>query len=341
MYATALLAALAAADPVPAGPRLEGQEFVYESAPFPECHASTLVELPGGAVLAAWFGGTEEGSRDVAIWASRRSPDKAPGPWSPPKQIASESGQPCWNPVLFHDASGRLWLYYKIGPSPDRWSGARKSSTDGGETFGPPEILPAGILGPIKDKPLVLPGGDILCGSSVESYRAWAVWIERLSADGKSWRKSGPVEVPGHPHGIIQPALFSGDSPAEVVLLARSRGIGRVCRARSGDGGVTWEPAEPTSLPNPNAGIDAVRLRDGRTIIAYNHSTSGRTPLCLAVSGDLGRSWRPALVLEDRPGEYSYPAIIQLSSGDIAVTYTWDRKRIRFARVSLDSLQSN
>ena len=337
MVTTALIAMVLAADPAPHA----GQEFIYETAPFPECHASTLVELPGGAILAAWFGGTEEGHPDVAIWASRREAGAPAGSgrWSAPRKLASEPGQPCWNPVLFHDAAGRLWLYWKVGPSPDRWSGARAVSTDGGETFGPPEILPAGILGPVKDKPLVLPGGDVLCGSSVESYRAWTVWVERLSADGKTWTKHGPVEVPGHRRGIIQPTLFPGDGPREVVLLARASGIGRVCRARSDDGGTTWGPAEPTEMPNPNSGIDAVRLPDGRVVLAANPVAGGRTPLVLAVSRDLGRTWKSAVVLEDRPGEYSYPAVIRLASGDLAVTYTWDRKKIRFARVPPSALE--
>jgi predicted neuraminidase len=40
-------------------------------------------------------------------------------------------------------------------------------------------------------------------------------------------------------------------------------------------------------------------------------------------------------VLEQEPGEYSYPALIQGSNGDLHITYTWNRKKIRYVRVPL------
>ena len=37
--------------------------------------------------------------------------------------------------------------------------------------------------------------------------------------------------------------------------------------------------------------------------------------------------------LEDQPGEYSYPAMVQGKNGDLLITYTWQRKRIRYIRI--------
>src|SRR5205823_13495597 len=87
-------------------------------------------------------------------------------------------------------------------------------------------------------------------------------------------------------------------------------------------------PLTLTSLPNPNSGIDAVTLKDGRHLLVYNHTPSGRSPLNVAVSGD-GKEWRAALVLEKEPGEYSYPAVIQTSDGLVHATYTFKRERIK------------
>ena len=85
----------------------------------------------------------------------------------------------------------------------------------------------------------------------------------------------------------------------------------------------------PTDLPNPSAGIDGLRLRDGRFLLVYNPTTRGRRRLAVAVSDD-GRRWRRAVALENAPdGEYSYPAMIQAADGLVHVTYTWRRQRIR------------
>ena len=67
---------------------------------------------------------------------------------------------------------------------------------------------------------------------------------------------------------------------------------------------------------------------DGRALVVYNHTSRGRSPLNMAVSSD-GKTWKAALVLEDQPGEYSYPAVIQTADGLVHVTYTWKRQRIK------------
>ena len=107
--------------------------------------------------------------------------------------------------------------------------------------------------------------------------------------------------------------------------------------ADSYDDGVTWTQARPLELPNPNSGIDAVALRDGRVVLVYNNTTSGRTPLNLAVSSD-GEHFKMFYTLEESPGEYSYPAIIQTASGDLEMTYTWNRKTIEHVHFPLEGI---
>jgi predicted neuraminidase len=92
-----------------------------------------------------------------------------------------------------------------------------------------------------------------------------------------------------------------------------------------------------TSLPNPSAGIDSVRLKDGRFLLVYNPSKTGRERLDIAVSSD-GKTWRSALTLENSAGEYSYPAMIQTRDGMVHVTYTWRRERIKHVVVDASKL---
>src|SRR5207248_9794606 len=96
--------------------------------------------------------------------------------------------------------------------------------------------------------------------------------------------------------------------------------------------GRTWSKMTLTELPNPNSGIDALRLKDGRQLLVYNHTKQGRSPLNISISED-GSIWRAALVLEKIPGEFSYPAVIQTRDGLIHITYTWNRKLIKHAVV--------
>jgi predicted neuraminidase len=308
-------------------------DFIFERAPFQQCHASTIVETAEGEFLAAWFGGSREGASDVSIWMSRLSADQ----WSQPARVASEPGVPAWNPVLYRSPDNRIWLFYKFGPSPGTWTAAYKISLDSGKSWAEPVRLPAGLLGPIKDKPIRLANGDIVAGSSVESYESWAGWVERSTDEGKTWSKHGPIVIPGAPYGLIQPSLVEL-RPNELRLFARTR-QGFIYKADSSDGGRTWTGASPTSLPNPNSGIDCVRLKDGRILLVYNHSSHDRSPLNVAVSSDAGETWSPLVRLEKGPGEFSYPAVIQASNGDVHITYTWKRERIKHVVIPAEFLK--
>jgi predicted neuraminidase len=299
-------------------------EFIFEHAPFAQCHASTIEETPAGLV-AAWFGGTEEGEPDVGIWLSRRVNNV----WTPPVEVAAgadKRGQPspCWNPVLFQPKTGPLLLFYKVGPSPSRWWGMMATSTDNGATWSPPQRLPGDILGPIKNKPVQLPDGSILCPSSVESG-GWRVYLSRTRDMGKTWDRVGPLESDDR-IAAIQPTILRY-APGEMQLICRSRQE-QLVTAWSNDEGKTWSRLKTMALPNPDSGIDAVMLRDGRALLVSNPTTSGRHKLSVALSAD-GLIWRTALVLEDQPGEYSYPAVIQTADGLVHIAYTWKRERIK------------
>jgi predicted neuraminidase len=325
------------------------REFIFTNAPFEACHASTIAHLPTGDLLTAWFGGSGEGNPDVAIWSSRRTP----AGWAAPVELVREPAIASYNPVLFRTRDGVLWLYYKFGPHPTSWTAGRRASRDNGATWSPVEHLPAGLLGPIRAKPLVLPDGAIVSGSSVESFQSWACWIERSSDNGKTWSKIGPITVPqqkkaaprsvdqstavkelfdeDQTEGIIQPSVIQlGGSHLRFYARSTAR-IGRVCVADSSDLGKTWTHARPIDVPNPNSAIDAVKLTDGRVILIYNNSQTSRTPLNLAVSKD-GEHFRMFFTLESEPGEFSYPAMIVGRDGNLHITYTWKRRRIRYVK---------
>ena len=252
---------------------------------------------------------------------------------------------PTWNPVLFQSRDAPLMLFYKVGPTPEQWWGELKTSVDGGITWSAARKLPEGCVGPVKNKPVQLANGDILCPASIEMHEPnskWSVHFERSSDLGKTWKFIGPVND-GIAIQAIQPSiLFLGGD--KLLALGRTR-QDKIFEVRSDDGGKTWDAMTLGALPNNNSGTDAVTLADGTHLIIYNHAggipgklCGPRTPLNLAVSKD-GISWSAALVLESDPGEYSYPAIIQTKDGLVHATYTWNRKKVKHVVIEPTKLQ--
>jgi alpha-L-rhamnosidase len=316
-------------------------EFIYDVAPFPECHAATIVETPKGLV-AAFFGGTHERNPDVEIWLSRKESNKWTAPVSVANGIQSDTLRyPTWNPVLYQVPTGDLLLFYKIGPSPSTWKGWMKTSKDNGVTWSEAKALPEGFIGPVKNKPVLIGKQKLIASSSTED-NGWRVHFEVTNDWGKTWKKVGPIND-GKTFNAIQPSILI-HKDGKLQILARSRDR-TVVESWSSDKGETWTPLAKTSLPNNNSGTDAVTLQDGRQLIVYNHildpngeAKGPRTPLNLSYSND-GKTWYGTLVLEDSPiSQYSYPSIIQSKDGMIHIVYTWRRQKIKYVKVDPSKL---
>ncbi|MEP6727189.1 MAG: sialidase family protein [Bacteroidota bacterium] len=307
-------------------------EFIYETAPFPSCHASTIAESPAGLV-AAWFGGSDEGNKDVCIWGSRFINNK----WTAPVKFADgvindSIRYACYNPVLYQVPGGDLLLFYKIGPNVIGWTGWMMRSKNNGKTWSKREALPEGFLGPIKNKPVLI-NGVLICPSSTEK-NGWQAHFEYTKDWGKTWAKSAGLND-GTIVSAIQPAILKyKDGRLQVLCRSRNKTINE---SWSSDGGKSWTTMQPASLPNNNSGMDAVTLKDGRQLLVYNHvkpedlSSEGRgprSPLNIALSKD-GKNWQAVFVLENLPGEYSYPSVIQAKDSTVHIVYTWKRQRIK------------
>ena len=333
---TALTANVATARTAEADPAVVTTEFLTDNPPTATSHASTIVETPDG-LLAAWFGGTREAATDVSIWLSRN-----PGTgWAAPVEIANGADvkrqvrYPCWNPVLFRRNNGNLLLFYKVGPSPASWWGMVRLSKDDGKSWSEVRRLPSGIVGPVRNKPIELGDGLLLCGASLEN-KGWRVHVETCHDPFGSWERSPDLNA-AYTMAAIQPTILR-HSETSIQLLCRTR-QGCIAECWTQNGGVSWGPMTRTALPNPNSAIDSVALRDGRFLLVYNPSREDRHTLDVALSLD-GRTWQTAAQLENEPdGEFSYPAMIQTDDGQVHVTYTWKRQRIK--HVVLDVTKFN
>ena len=290
-------------------------EFLFETAPFPSVHASTIADTREGLV-AAWFGGTREGAPDVGIWVSRH----AKGAWTAPVEVATGvqadgTRHPCWNPVLFEMPDRSLSLFYKVGPDPRNWWGMVRASKDAAR-HGVKTTAARRDPGTDQEQAGPARGWDDHQPKQQRVQRQAEPLAHPLRAIGRQRKHvddrpsaGGGGRARTSSHSAKHPRL-----PGRPAAGCRADAIRARLSAWSEDGGKTWAAPNLTTLPNPSSGTDAVTLKDGRQLIVYNHTAKGRSPLNVAVSRN-GTAWEAALVLESEPGEYSYPAVIQAADG--------------------------
>ena len=311
--------------------------FIIKEILTPVCHASTIYKKKNGEILTAWFGGSREGADDLGIFLSRKSEGAD-------FQIAEKMAggqEPHWNPVLFSTNDQKVFLFYKKGRKIVHWRTYIRISQDGGRTFGKEQELITGDIGgrgPVRNKPIQLQNGRILCPASVEG-KEWKAFVDISENNGESFVRSNWIEIAGmrnllsqtknmesgknknsdipvsdqsfYGRGVIQPTLWADDN-SEIHMLLRST-EGRIYRSDSKDGGYNWSEAVPTEIPNNNSGIDMTKLADGRLVLVHNpvgENWGMRSPLSLSVSEDNGKTFSRLYDLESGPGEYSYPAIV-------------------------------
>lgn len=321
-----------------AAPREEiviSEEFISPQWDKYDCHTSSLVQITNGDILAIWKGGYGEGKSNidlgskVGIWQARYDGEK----WSAAEMIHFETDSVVWNPVIAQLPSHELLLFYRVGSHPQTSVAFMKRSLNEGKEWEKSELLPAGIIGPSKNKPIVLEDGTMLCPSSFQSgspdgmYKATAVWIDISKDGGKTWIKRGPLTIPGQPFGVIEPALFF-DKEGNLHLFCRDRALrvgrtdGYIWSAVSHDQGNTWSPLEKTDLPNPDSAFDIVDMGKGNLVLIYNPSQTKRFPLTIAISVDGGKTWENKCDLEEKTGEM--PAAILSQDGLIHATYAYE-----------------
>ena len=330
------------------------QSYINPPGHTASSHCSVLCSLPSGDLLAVWYGGSREGAADVAVYTSRLK--KGAPTWTPPvvavDRVMAQNEldryiKKVGNAVIFPDRLGKLWMVY-VTVSVGGWSGCSlnlKISDDDGHTWGKSRRL---TLNPflnlsslVRNKPIYASDGRI----GLPVYHEMAVkypqilWLTPGANGGvQDYRMRSLPEKPG----LIQPTLVALDDD-RVLMMMRDVGAQRKLRtAFSNDNGWTWSATGESGLPNPDSAVDALRLRDGRILLAYNDAARGRENLRLAISSDDGVTWTPGATLERADNlEFSYPYLAEDSYGRIHLTYTWQRKRIKHLEFNLAWLDGN
>lgn len=298
----------------------------------PTCHAASIAQLKDGTLVAVWYAGKCEGSPDSGEYMAIKRADSQG--WHPYRVFVNVPDWPAGNPRIYLDAAGRLVVMYTICYGP--WCRAdtlyTRYSTDGALTWSAPKEIPMNpkVLG--KNPPIVYPDGRIVAPITVENMDYGASCI--ISDDnGETWRLGVPLRGQKPEQRLLQPTI-APLADGTLLMFLRTN-MDRIWRCYSRDRGETWSEPEPTDLPHNRSGICMIRHSRGIMLLALNPVTEGRTPLVVFASGDEGKTWNQAIVLEDGPGEYSYPTLIEGQGELVHIVYTWRRERIKWVALKL------
>lgn len=317
-------------------------------------HSATAIELDGGELLASWYGGSREGAKDVAIYQSRYDPET--DRWSDERVSIDRASsarelkryvRKLGNPVLFRDATDRIWQFY-VSVSVGGWSGSAinvRWSDDGGHSFGAVRRL---VSSPFMNISTLVKGPAFDNADGTVSLPVYHELIGKFGELLRVDRRGRVIDKQRLSSGItsLQPVIAVADGETARAFFRKSgSSAANVLTASTTDAGEHWSELAATSLPNPDAAIACIRTREGELIMAFNDSTRDRSSLSLAVSRDFGESFETLARLPVPPGpaaagppRLSYPWLMQASSGELHLFYTWDRAdivHVRFNRAWL------
>ncbi len=354
---------------------------IYKSdEEFKSCHSVALCEMVNGDLLAAWFAGDEEGSKNSVILISRKEKNKES--WSSTSIAVNVINRAAGNPRLFIGPDKGVWLLVPVNYGKWCQGGTRlylKRSYDNGRSWSDLELFidPGSILG--KNKPICTKTGTWIVPCEYEEN--WQAVFLRLPEEGEKWEI---INCPLTNARLHQPTIIQEENGELLAFMRTWEGV--IYQTRSNDDGVTWSKPKATGLPNNNSGIDMVKLsrniialvcnpcglgRDGSiivnpedrpaeinvqelceadsqqilTILDPNNQEvessrafpvwGPRSPLSILLSNDEGETWHLVADIENTPGEYSYPAVIQSAEKQISIAYTANRVEIRFTQFDI------
>lgn len=314
-----------------------------------EAHSASIA-ITDGKPVAVWYGGTEEGHRDVAIFSSSFD-----GKWATPRVIADRNSteqalgryiRKVGNPTLYSWPDGRLGLYY-VSVSIGGWAASSinymESFDQGMQWDSPIRLVTSPFLNIstlVRTKGLPLSDGGVQLPVYHEFLGKFSETLT-LSSDLTVMDK---VRISRGKHSL-QPAITNLDESSAIGLLRYSGDPpGRVLSVFSQDAGAHWSTPVRTELPNPDSAVSIINPGNGYLLLALNDLEDGRHRLSLAMGS--ADEWTIVKVLEeetatnlDHEYEFSYPSMTIDPDGFIHLVYTWNQKRIKHLRFNREWLE--
>lgn len=287
---------------------------------------------PGGRLWATWYGGRGPGEDHLNCVYLATSADDGET-WSAPTLVIDPDGDGptrAYDPCLWLDPSGRLWLFWAqgYGGHTDESAGVWAITTDAADDERPawsaPRRLADGIM---MNKPIVTSTGTwLIAAARWRREGSDVVWAS--SDEGDSWERLGAADVPEADRSCDEHMLVERLDGSLWMLVRTGYGIGE---SLSTDGGRTWSRVQPSSLAHPVTRFFVRRLASGHLLLVKHGPLTEQTErsrLTAYLSDDDGRSWQGGLLLDERLG-VSYPDGVEAPDGTIRIIYDYDRRGAR------------
>lgn len=255
--------------------------------------------------------------------------------WSEPAPFAVPSGSArTYDPALWHDPSGRLWLFYNLADLKTKefsvWAMTTDNSCDAAPRWSAPRKIDLGVPFAFRlNKPTVLTTGEWLLpvtwsATAPEGWFAHGHQLQgvAISTDrGATWALHGGVQAP--PWALENMTIERRDG--KLWMLIRT-GSGVLWQSFSSDRGRTWSGGSATSIVNPGVRFFVRRLASGRLLLINTPDPKQRRSLYACLNnGEDDALFGPGLELDGRD-KVSYPDAIQFADGLIFAVHDCDRQ---------------
>ena len=288
---------------------------------------------PKGRLWATWYaGGTTEGPENFVLLNTSGDDGKT---WSTPLFAIDPPGQVrAFDPCVWVDTEGRLWLFYAQSMTWfDGRGGVWAVRCDEPNQADAPWTAPFRIAdGVMMNKPTVLRDGTwalpvALWSKNAKKYpdldKHRATNLVASTDAGATWQVRGGANV-GAARGCDE-HMFTERRDGSLWTLIRTRH--GISETTSKDGGRTWSKVEKWSVEHPVARFFIRRLRSGNLLLVKHGplaKRTGRELLTAYVSQDDGRTWGGGLLIDARSG-VSYPDGCEAQDGTIRLIYDYHR----------------
>jgi len=267
----------------------QNKSIVQETLIFPQqekhVHASSLVSLPNGDFLVAWFEGSgERTADDVKIMGARLKKDEKT--WSKPFLMADTPLIPDCNPVLFLNSKGKLFLVW-IAVQANLWEQSIlrvKTSTDFSKPGVPVWNWQDNILlkpdkkfsEEIAEKFKTMPESTVGWAGYAPKYDDMIVEASKdIAKRSIGWMTR------------IKPLLMDKE---RIVLPLYSDGYNLSLMAISDDAGENWQPGLPVVGRGPIQPALA-KKKNGNLVAFMRDSGDDPNRVHISESTNKGESW--------------------------------------------------